>query len=279
MEFKNLGRSSLKIPVLGLGTWGIGGFSAKSTEGDDGAITALRLGLDLGMRFIDTAEIYARGHSEEVVAKAIGHNRNSVFLATKVSAEHLSYDGVLKSCNASLKRLDTTYIDLYQVHWPNPRIPISVTMKAMERLVKDGKIRYIGVSNFSAKQTREAQEALSSQDLASNQVEYSLTERSIENDLLPYADQERITIIAYSPLARGLIPAQASSEHQWRLIDEIASKYNKTRNQVALNWLIAKGPVVAIPKASNLKHVQENAGAQGWRMLNDDAEALSKAFR
>ena len=176
MEFKNLGRSSLKIPVLGLGTWGIGGLSAKSTEGDDGAITALRLGLDLGMRFIDTAEIYARGHSEDVVAKAIGHDRNSVFLATKVSAEHLSYDGVLKSCNASLKRLDTTYIDLYQVHWPNPRIPISVTMKAMEQLVKDGKIRYIGVSNFSAKQTREAQEALSSLDLASNQVEYSLTE-------------------------------------------------------------------------------------------------------
>lgn len=279
MELKNLGRSSLKIPVLGLGTWGIGGLSVKSTEGDDGAITALRLGLDLGMRFIDTAENYARGHSEEVVAKAIGHDRNSVFLATKVSAEHLSYDGVLKSCNASLKRLHTTYIDLYQVHWPNPRIPISATMKAMERLVKDGKIRYIGVSNFSAKQTREAQEALSSQDLASNQVEYSLTERSIENDLLPYADQARITIIAYSPLARGLIPAQASSEDQWRLIDGIASKYKKTRNQVALNWLVAKGPVVAIPKASNLKHVHENAGAQGWRMLNDDAEGLSRAFR
>ena len=277
MEFKSLGRSNLKIPVLGLGTWGMGGFSAKSTEGDDLAVAALRLGLDLGMRFIDTAEIYARGHSEEVVAKAIRNQRDSVFLATKVSAENLSYDGVLKSCNASLKRLDTAYIDLYQVHWPSSRIPISETMKAMERLVKDGKVRYVGVSNFSLKQTREAQEALSSLDLASNQVEYSLTERSIENDLLPYADQERITIIAYSPLARGLISTRSSGD-RWRLIDEIASKYHKTRNQVALNWLIEKGPVVAIPKASNPQHLHENAGAQGWRMLKDDSETLSKAF-
>jgi diketogulonate reductase-like aldo/keto reductase len=276
MEHKTLGRSNLKIPVLGLGTWGIGGFSAKSTEGDDLSVAALRLGLDLGMRFIDTAEIYARGHSEEVVAKAIRNQRDSVFLATKVSAENLTYDGVLKSCNASLKRLDTAYIDLYQVHWPSSRIPISDTMKAMERLAKDGKIRHVGVSNFSVKQTKEAQEALSSLDLASNQVEYSLNERSIENDLLPYAEQEGITIVAYSPLARGLI--SRSSGDRWRLIDEIASKYHKTRSQVALNWLIEKGPVVAIPKARDPQHLHENAGAQGWRMLKEDSEALSRAF-
>jgi len=276
MEHKTLGRSNLKIPVLGLGTWGIGGFSAKSTEGDDLSVAALRLGLDLGMRFIDTAEIYARGHSEEVVAKAIRNQRDSVFLATKVSAENLTYDGVLKSCNASLKRLDTAYIDLYQVHWPSSRIPISDTMKAMERLAKDGKIRHVGVSNFSVKQTKEAQEALSSLDLASNQVEYSLNERSIENDLLPYAEQEGITIVAYSPLARGLI--SRSSGDRWRLIDEIASKYHKTRSQVALNWLIGKGPVVAIPKARDPQHLHENAGAQGWRMLKEDSEALSRAF-
>ena len=276
MEHKTLGRSNLKIPVLGLGTWGIGGFSAKSTEGDDLSVAALRLGLDLGMRFIDTAEIYAGGHSEEVVAKAIRNQRDSVFLATKVSAENLTYDGVLKSCNASLKRLDTAYIDLYQVHWPSSRIPISDTMKAMERLAKDGKIRHVGVSNFSMKQTKEAQEALSSLDLASNQVEYSLNERSIENDLLPYAEQEGITIVAYSPLARGLI--SRSSGDRWRLIDEIASKYHKTRSQVALNWLIEKGPVVAIPKARDPQHLHENAGAQGWRMLKEDSEALSRAF-
>ena len=277
MEFKKLGRTDLKIPVLGLGTWGVGGFSAKSTEDDDLAVAALRLGLDLGMRFIDTAEIYARGHSEEVVGKAIVNQRDSVFLATKVSAENLSYDSVLKACNASLKRLETEYIDLYQVHWPNSRIPISETMKAMERLVKDGKIRYVGVSNFSVKQTKEAQEALSNLELVSNQVEYSLTERSIENGLLPYADKEEITIIAYSPLERGLISTRTSGD-RWGLIDAIASKYQKTRNQVALNWLVEKSPVVAIPKAVNPQHLHENVGAQGWRMFREDSEALSKAF-
>jgi diketogulonate reductase-like aldo/keto reductase len=278
MESKELGKSGVTIPVLGLGTWGIGGFGSRLLGGEEADVQALRLGLDLGMRFIDTAEMYASGHSEEVVAKAVKGEREKAFIATKVSPEHLSYDGVLNSCNASLRRLETKYVDLYQVHWPNTRIPISETMKAMEHLVEQGKVRYVGVSNFSVKQTREAQEALSKNALASNQVEYSLVNRSIEDDLLPYCAKERITVIAYSPIARGRI-AQGGRSGQWRMLDQVSAKYNKTRAQVALNWLLAKRPVVAIPKAASLEHVRENGGAAGWRLSEEDQTALSEAFR
>lgn len=202
MDFKQLDKSIVKIPVLGLGTWGMGGLSSKRLGGEEEAVRALRLGLELGMRFIDTAEMYAAGHSEEVVAQATTDERESVFIATKVSAENLSYEHVLSSCESSLKRLQTSYIDLYQVHWPNPSIPIAETMRAMERLVAEGKVRHVGVSNFSVQQTREAETALSKAELASNQVEYSLLNRSIEQDLLSFAAKERITIIAYSPVGR-----------------------------------------------------------------------------
>jgi diketogulonate reductase-like aldo/keto reductase len=278
MEFKELGNSGRKIPVLGLGTWGIGGFSSRHLGGEDDDVRALKLGLDLEMRFIDTAEVYASGHSEEVVARAVRSQRESVFIATKVSPENLHYDDVIRSCEASLKRLETSFIDLYQVHWPNRSIPVAETMKAMERLVSEGKIRHIGVSNFSVQQTREAQEALSKSTLASNQVEYSLVDSSIEEDLLPYAEKERITVIAYSPIARGQISKGGRGE-RWQVLDEIASKYSKTKTQVALNWLIAKKPVVAIPKAASLNHVRENAGATGWQMSRVDHEALNQAFK
>jgi len=279
LEFKKLGRSDEKIPVLGLGTWGIGGFSSKNVAGDDDDIQALTFGLDLGMQLVDTAEMYASGHSEEVVARAIENRRESVFLATKVSPEHFSLEGVLKACDRSLKRLRTEYVDLYQAHWPNPRIPISETMKAMERLVREGKVRFIGVSNFSVEQTQEAREALSTVDVVSNQVEYSLLDRAIESELLPYAEQEQITIIAYSPLARGRIAKGSSRESQWSTIDKIATKYEKTRNQIALNWLITKQQVIAIPKSANLPHLKENLGGQGWKMQNEDYDLLNQTFR
>jgi diketogulonate reductase-like aldo/keto reductase len=150
-------------------------------------------------------------------------------------------------------------------------------MKAMEHLAAEGKIQHIGVSNFSVRQTREAQEVLSKSSLVSNQVEYSLLDRSIETGLLPYAEREHITIIAYSPIAKGEI-LQGRRGRRWQTLDKIASKYNKTRAQVALNWLIAKKPVVAIPKAASLNHVRENAGAAGWQMSKQDHDKLSEAF-
>ena len=279
MDFKSLGRSGVKIPVLGLGTWKMGSMGSLNAAVDEAAVRALRLGMDLGMGFIDTAEVYGGGHAEEVVAEALRGKRDSIFLATKVSPGHLTYDGVLKSCDASLKRLETKYVDLYQIHWPNSRIPIEETMKAMERLVKDGKVRHVGVSNFSVRQTQQAQEALSRVQLASNQVEYSLMERSIEKELLPFALRAGITIIAYSPLARGLISRQSKREEPWRSLTQIASRYGKTVTQLALNWLIAKEPVVAIPKAADLEHVRENVDAQGWKLLEQDEESISRIFK
>jgi len=277
VEFKELGKSGHKIPVLGLGTWGIGGGFSPSTRGDDESLRALQLGLELGMRFIDTAEMYGQGHSEEIVAKAVKSQRDNVFIASKVSREHLHYDDVIRACESSLKRLETDYIDLYQVHWPNDNIPIAETIKAMEHLAAEGKIHHIGVSNFSVQQTREAQNALSQGSLASNQVEYSLLDRSIEEDLLSYAE-EHITIIAYTPVAKGQI-AKGGRGERWHVLDEICSKYHRTRTQVALNWLLAKKPVVAIPKAVSLKHVGENAGAVGWQMSRKEHDRLNEVFR
>ena len=218
------------------------------------------------------------GHSEEVVAKAVVMERESVFIATKVSAENLSYEHVLRSCESSLKRLQTSYIDLYQVHWPNPSIPIAETMRAMNHLVAEGKVRHVGVSNFSVQQTREAQTALSKEELVSNQVEYSLLDRSIEAELLPFAAKEHMTIIAYSPVARGQIP-RGGRDGRWQVLEKIAAKYGKTNVQVALNWLIVKDPVVAIPKAIRLDHVKENAGAAGWKLNREDQVALESAFK
>lgn len=277
MDYKELGKSGVKVPVLGLGTWGIGGFSSKHVGGDDQAVRALRLGLELEMRFIDTAEMYANGHSEEVVGSAVAAERANVFIASKVSGENLSYERVLRSCESSLRHLQAGYIDLYQVHWPNPSIPVAETMRAMERLLAEGKIRHIGVSNFSVRQTREAQTALSKADLVSNQVEYSLLDRSIEQDLLRFATHEHISIIAYSPVGRGQV-AKGGRGRRWEVLEQIARKYGKTKVQVALNWLIVKDPVVAIPKAVSLDHVKENAGAAGWKLNREDEAALNAAF-
>ncbi len=277
METKELGSAGLQIPVIGMGTWGIGGFGSPSNQNRSVEVEALRLGIKLGLTFIDTAEIYGRGHSEEVVAEAVAGERDQVFIATKVSAEHLRYDALLQAADRSLRRLNTSWIDLYQVHWPNPRVPISETMRAMERLVDEGKIRIIGVSNFSVSQMREAQSALSKHTLQSNQVEYSLMDRSIESDVLAYCQRERITVIAYSPLARGEL-ARHHSKAIARLAG-FAKKYARTPVQVALRWLVDQEQVVAIPKSARTDHLEEIAGAVGWSLEKSDHAAISSAFR
>ncbi|MCL7384974.1 MAG: aldo/keto reductase [Thaumarchaeota archaeon] len=280
MEYRELGRTGWKVPVLGQGTWGIGGFHSRDDSRDSEAIAALRLGIELGMTLIDTAEAYGAGHSEEVVGKAIAGLKAEVFVATKVSPEHLSYESVIKSAKASLSRLNIKTIDLYQVHWPNPRIPIKETMRAMERLVKDGLVRFIGVSNFSVSEMEEAMASLAREEIVSNQVEYSLLERSIEHDLLPFCEREKITVIAYSPLARGKLsePKKYLEKHKADALQTLADKYGKTPSQIALNWVVRRPSVIAIPKAMKLEHVKENAGSVGWSMDSDDYDVLSRAF-
>jgi len=274
LEYKELGRTGEKIPTLGLGTWGIGGFTSPDTAQDATAIRALRRGIELGMTLIDTAEMYGGGHTEEIVGEAIAGIRERVFIATKVSAEHLRYDDLLRAAEGSLKRLNVSCIDLYQVHWPNPRIPISETMKAMERLVTQGKVRYIGVSNFSVEETRQAMESLARRPLASNQVEYSLLNREIESDLLPFCQRNGVTVIAYTPLAKGRV-CEGRLGERLRMIGE---KYGKTPAQVALNWLISKQNVIAIPKCARSEHIEENAGAIGWRLRGDDVGLLDRSL-
>jgi len=264
MRLKQLGKTGSKIPEIGFGSW-----RARSVD-------ALKLAIDLGAGFLDTAEIYG---TEGLVGKAIQGRRGEVFLATKVSPEHFRYDDVLKAAQKSLSRLNTDYIDLYQLHWPSPDIPITETMKAMEKLVKDGKVRFIGVSNFSVEQTREAQHALSREEIVSNQVEYNLLNREIENDLIPYCEKEGMTIIAYSPLARGMLARGPVNDRLHSALQEIARMRQKTSVQVALNWTTTRDSVVAIPKADLPDHVREDVESSGWRLGEQELRLLDEASR
>jgi len=276
MLFRPLGRTRESIPVVGLGTWGIGGEMGPDSSRDEAGIQALRLGLGLEMKFIDTAEMYGAGHSEEVVARALEGHRDGVFVASKVSPRHFAYDDVLAAAKRSLKRLGLKQMDLYQLHWPSSRIPISETMRAMEKLVEDGLTRYIGVSNFSVEQMREAQHSLSHEKIVSNQVEFSLIDRSVEATILPYCQKEGLTLIAYSPLGQGKIPRGRGTS--FKVLDEIAGKLGKSRNQVALNWVLQHDSVVAIPKAASTDHIKENAEVAEWKIGIEDYQRLAKAF-
>lgn len=269
METRVLGRTRERVPVLGMGTWAMGNGTPEERKLE---VEALQKGIELGMKFIDTAESYGSGRSETLVGRAIGDLRDQVFLATKVSPEHFGYDDLIRSCEGSLERLGVKYVDLYQLHWPNPRIPIRETMRAMEELVSQGKIRYIGVSNFSVEQTTEAMESLPRSEIVSNQVRYSPTSREIESELMPYCDKEKITIIAYSPLDTGEIPSESIPE-------ALLTKYEMTPPQIILNWVTYRDNVVTIPKASQIEHVEENAQSLDIRLSDDDYQALSKVFR
>ena len=262
MRYVRLGKTGEDVPVIGMGTWKLGNDERKEAE-------VLKIGVRLGMRLIDTAEAYG---TEPLVSKAI-KGESGIFIATKVWPTHLRYNDVIMACNASLKKLGVNCIDLYQIHWPNAKVPIKETMRAMERLVDEGKIRYIGVSNFSVTELEEAQATLKGTEIASNQVEYNLLTRNIERNLLKYCGKEKITVIAYSPLARGLLFEKRYSE----LLDLLASigrKRGKSAAQVALNWLISKGNVIAIPKASTKKHARENAGAGNFSLGKSEVKAI-----
>ncbi len=267
MEYRRLGRTGEKVSTIGMGTWRFGSHS--SAEERARQVQALRQGVELGINLIDTAETYASGRSEEVVGEAIRGLRDRVFLASKVAPGNLHHDDVIRACRASMRRLGVTCIDLYQVHWPDPKVPIHETMSAMSQLVREGAIRYVGVSNFSVPQTEEARASLPVGELVSNQVEYSLSSRYAEAEILPYCERERLTLIAYSPLARGKIIHS--------LPEEILRKYNMTEAQVMLNWVTHSEQVVAIPKAANLSHLEENASSVSVRLDAAEYDQIGRA--
>jgi len=275
MKYKTLGKSNLRIPAIGQGCMGIGGYLSQDSRQDDNQIKALQMGIDLGMTFIDTAEGYGDGHSEELVGKATKGIRDKVFISTKFSPEHNGYDDVLDSATQSLRRLGTDYIDLYQLHWPTPNIPLSETVRGLKQLLKEGKIRYAGVCNLSLKELKETRVNMTPEEIVSIQVEYNLFDRTIENSILPYCQSEGMTTIAYSPLDQGKV---ASGDSRIKILEEIAGKYGRTMAQIALNWLISHNSVIAIPKATNPRHIKDNASSSDFEISAEDFEKINEVF-
>jgi diketogulonate reductase-like aldo/keto reductase len=260
---KPFSKTGLSVPEVGLGTWNY-----------SGGAEPLRAGFDAGALFVDTAESYG---SESVVGDAIAGLRDRVFVATKVSPAHFRFADVIAAADASLLRLKTDHIDLYQLHEPNSEVPIEETMSAMEQLVDAGKVRFIGVSNFSVNETTQAKAALRKHPLVSNQVRYSIIDRTIDRGLLAYCQKNDITVIAYSPLGRELQRLYDSDPD--RVLPEVARAANKTIPQVALNWCLCKDGVVVIPKGSSVDHVLENCGASGWRLAPEFIQQLNNGVR
>ena len=268
MNHKELADTGVRIPEIGVGTWHY-----------KGGVEPLRRAISMGAFLIDTAEAYG---TEEVVGEAVFGMRHEVFLATKVSRANLRYDDVLEAAENSLMRLGTDYIDLYQVHRPNASIPIGDTMAAMDRLVEEGKVRFIGVSNCECVAQFEDAETATNNKVVSNQVSFNLPGlnlrgrpvKGIELDVLPYCRENDVTVIAYSPLARGLDVLKTNMRDGALL--EVAQEAGKTEAQIALNWCISKENVVAIPMDDGT-HIEENCGASGWSLAPEQVEFLEDA--
>ena len=258
----------VSMPVLGQGTWRLGGVSERDPENDDARdVAVIRRALDAGLTHIDTAEMYAGGHAEELVGEAIrGVERSRLFLSGKVWKSHLGGDGPLRAAEASLRRLGVDAFDLYLVHQVSPEIPLKETIRAMNRLQREGLARNIGVSNFSLDRLKQAQ-ALSEVPIVANQLHYNLQVREIElSGLLDFCQETGVMVIAWRPL-RGV-------DCSVPLLTELAARYGHTPRQLALNWLISQLGVVTIVKASDPLHLAENVGAVGWRMAEEDVERL-----
>ena len=262
-----------ELPLIGQGCMGIGGEFSRDSSQRKGHIAALELGIDLGMTFLDTAEIYAAGYSEEIVGEVAFGKRHKLFIATKFSPENHRFNQVIHAAERSLERLKTDYIDLYQIHWPNLTVPIDETIRAMENLVDSGKVRYIGVCNFSKREMSAAQRALGKYKIISNQVEYNLFDRFIEGSVLPYCQSEQAIVIAYSPLDKG---RTTDGDAGRRLLADLAVKYQRTPAQIALNWLTSQHAVVAIPKSVNPEHIRQNATAVDFNLEAEDHASIDR---
>jgi diketogulonate reductase-like aldo/keto reductase len=267
MEFREFGPTENQVSVIGQGTWNIDSGDIAS------AITTLRLGLDLGMNHIDTAEMY--GPAEEIVGEAIAGRRDEVFLASKVLPSNASYEGTLRACERSLHRLKTDWLDLYMLHWVGS-YPIRETMRAMEKLVTEGTIRLVGVSNFDLDELTAAENALRNEPLTANQVLYHLGKRGIERRLLPYCAAREIAVVGYAPFGHGDFPSPQSAGG--RLLAAIGKQYGRTARQVALNFLTRHPHVFTIPKTTHPERVRENAGGAGWRLTPEEIAAIDRAF-
>jgi len=270
-------KNGFALPEYGLGTWQMGGRETRNPANDDESdIRAIQEAVKLGVTHIDTAELYAAGHAEELVARAIREgqiDRKGLFIVSKVLGENQSYDGVINSCQKSLNRLETDYLDLYLLHEYTSDFPLKEAIRALNDLMARGLVKNIGVSNFGVEHLKEAQ-GYSKYPIVCDQVHYNLRVREIERSgLLKYCQDNDIMIVAYRPtekaaLLKGVAP----------VLDEICKKYNKTAVQVAINWLISQPNVVTLAKTSKIEHLKENLGALGWRLETEDIERLRREF-
>jgi diketogulonate reductase-like aldo/keto reductase len=249
-------------------------------DDDSRAIKTLQIGLDLGMTHIDTAEMYGNGKAEELVGQAIaGTNREDIFLASKVLPSNASFEGTIKACKNSLKRLKTEYLDLYLLHWPSYQYPIAETMKAMEKLVSDNLVKFIGVSNFNLKEIQEAEQALQNESIACNQVLYNLGYRAIEKRIVPYCTKQGIAVVGYSPFGHGNFYSPQSTKG--KLLVEIANRHGRTPRQVTLNFLSMHSNIFTIPKTSQPERARENSQSVDdgdWKLTDKDIEEINRAF-
>lgn len=267
-------KNGFSSPVFGLGTWEMGGRMEKDKQNNDQAdIQAIKNAIDSGVTLIDTAEAYANGYTEELLAKAIeDYDRSKLFIVSKVARVNQQYEQVKKSCKASLKRLKLHYLDLYLLHAPSLDTPIEETMKAIDELVDEGLIKNIGVSNFTVKQLQRAQKATKNK-IVLCQNHYNLIVRESENSVLKFCQENDMIFMAWRPLEKGIVLEQGKV-----VLQKMAEKYQKTPAQIAINWLISQKNVVTISKMRSPEHLQNNLGATNWKMEQEDVEYLRKNF-
>lgn len=269
MKMRALGRTGALISIIGQGTWNM--------ERDDRrqAVRALQRGLDLGMNHIDTAEMYGSGEVERIVAEAVSDRRAEAFIASKVLPDNASYEGTLRACERSLKRLKTDYVDLYLLHWPGSH-PLEETFRAFSRLTAQGKIRAYGVSNFAAGELEKALSVAPAEALACNQVLYHLLERTIEHEVIPACERHGVAVVAYSPFGSGRFPSPKS--RGGAALSEMAEARGVTPRQIALAFLNRRDSLFTIPKASQIAHVEENARAAELILCEEEVQRLEQAF-
>ena len=264
MDTKPLGKSGVALPEIGLGTWEFSGDAS-----------VIHRAIELGSFLLDTAESYG---TEERVGRAIAGRRDEVFIATKVSPSHFRHADVLAACDRSLRALGVETIDLYQLHAPSADVPIEETMGAMADLVAAGKVRHVGVSNFSAREMAAAEDALGTDLVVENQIKYSLFDHRFADTVIPYCEERGIMVLAYSSLEQGTF--QREMRRNKRLVQvmtSVCAETGKTAAQVLLNWTLRSPVVITIPKTNTLSRVDENCAAAGWRLTDAQWHALTDA--
>ena len=272
MKYETL--HNVSLPKIGFGTWEIGGGSNADPKLDPVSMTALRSALETGYTHFDTAEYYAAGHSEELVGRAIRETntpREKVFITTKVSPEHLTYNQVIKSCENSLHRLKMDYIDLYLIHWPGIGVDYTESFRALNKLVRDGKVKYLGVSNFKLKLLKQSQQ-LSETPIVTNQIPYRIPDKTyVDNGVIEYCQQNDILVTAYSPV-------KFRSVNINKTLRDIAEAHSATPYQIALAWLVMQPRVITIPMSFNPGHIKENFDAADIELSDKQMSQLADAW-